>query len=73
MVFMRLNFLVILCCSILSIRCLTRFKLITKCENKRDVTIVTHTTLAEKYIKKIITNLKEKCVNFTLVKLKHHM
>jgi len=73
MVFMRLNFLVILFCSILSIRCLIRFKQKTKCESKRDVTIVVCMILTEKYIKTIVTDLKEECINFTLVKLGPHV
>jgi len=63
------DFLVILVCSILSIHCRITFKIKKTCENKRDVTIVTHIQFTEKYIKAIVTDLTNECINFTLVKL----
>jgi len=71
MIWMRLIFVVILFSSISTIRSLTRFKLKNQCESNREITLVIHEIWMDDkdYIKTLITNLKEACVNITLVKL----
>jgi len=71
MIWMRLIFVVILFSSISTIRSLMRFKLKNQCDSNREITLVIHEIWMDDkdYIKTLITNLKEACVNITLVKL----
>jgi len=75
MIWMRLIFVVILFSSISTIQSLMRFKLKNQCESKMDVTLVFYDLwwgyygrTKVDYIKTLVTNLKEACVNITLVK-----
>jgi len=73
MIWMTLIFVVILFSSISTIQSLMRFKLKTRCENKREITLVVNGIWIEKYvIKTIVTNLREACVNIILYKLEQY-
>jgi len=66
---MRLNFVSILISFISTTHSLMRFQMKNQCESKREVALVANQYGMENQFKTIVTNLKEACVNITLVKL----